>query len=508
MSKKIGVILSYTLIVFEVFSALFLTPIILRYLGDSEYGVYKLSSSLNSYLLILDMGIGNSIIRYISKYRASGDIEGCRKFFGISNLYYFVISVISLIVGFVMVSFYPSLFAKGLSQEECVLGQRLLTIMMINTAVTLGFSAFSSVVVAYERFTLSRGLSIAQILLRIVLTVLLLKCGMGSFGIVVLTTVLNCCCRLIYAIYVLFVLDLRPTLKGIDISLVKEVVVFSALVLLQIIATQINNSVDQILIGALVEASTSVLAVYSVGMILSNYFQSMGNSFYSVLMPSTTRFVELNQNSSEKMTNEMIRISRLAFIMLGLVWIGFLTLGKEFVLLWVGIGKIDAYYVSALLMTAALLSCTELIGSQMLWALNKHKEQSYLKLLIVILNTIFTIFLIKWNPLIGATLGTFSSILIGDVILMNILYCKKLSINLSVFYKGLFKGTLICIAIAGLIGCFLHLVLPTGWLWLVIKVLCVVCSYCCCLFLYGFNDYEKKLVKGLLKIFNRKEIRG
>ncbi len=504
MNKKIGVVLSYVLIVMEAVSALFLTPIILQYLGDSEYGVYKLSASLNSYLLILDMGVGSSILRYISKYRATGDIEGCKKFFGISNVFFFIVSLVAIGVGVVLVLLYPRLFAQGLSNEECILGQKLLTIMAIDAAITLGFSAFSNVIVAFEKFTISRGLSISQVILRVVVTIGLLKCGMGSLELVLLTTILNFLCKLVYVFYVLFVIKLTPTLKAVDIRLIKETVAFSALILLQIIATQINNSVDQILIGALVKSSTTILSVYSVGMILSTYFQSIGSAFYSVLMPSTTRFVECYSNEAKKMTAEMVRISRLAFIILGLIWIGFLCLGKEFILLWVGVEKIDAYYVAVLLMSAMLFSYTELIGSQMLWALNKHKEQSLLKFIIVVINTVFTVFLIKWNPLFGSSIGTALSIFIGDVILMNILYSKKLGINLITYYKGLFNGTIFCILAAGIVGCILEWTLPSGWLWFMLKGVCVVCSYLVCLLLFGFSASEKELLAGIFRKLTKK----
>ena len=62
MSRKIGVILSYILMIFEVLSTLLLTPIIIRTLGQAEYGVYKLVDSVNAYLLLLDLGVGNAII--------------------------------------------------------------------------------------------------------------------------------------------------------------------------------------------------------------------------------------------------------------------------------------------------------------------------------------------------------------------------------------------------------------------------------------------------------------
>lgn len=495
--KKIGVVLSYLLVIVDVLSAFFLTPIIIKCLGDAEYGVYKLSSSINSYLLMLDMGIGASVIRFISSYRVSNDIDGCRKFLGVSNVFYLIISFICLILGVLLVNLYPIIFSNGLSSEETRLGQQLLAIMIVNSAFTLAFSAFSNALIAFEKFSISRGSSIVQIIIRFVLSVVLLKMGFRSISIVLLSTLLNIACKAFFAVYVIIILKVKPTFKGVDARLIKEVFSFSSLVSLQIIATQLNNSIDQILIGALVSSASVVLSVYSVGMLISSYFQTIGSSFYSVLMPSTTRFVENYYGNPDKMTDEMTRISRLAFFVLGLVWVAFLCLGKEFIFLWVGRTKKEAYYIAVILMSGSLFSMTELVGSQMLWALNMHKEQSIFKLIIVLLNSVFTFFLIKWNPTLGAALGTFSSLLIGDVILMNVIYAKKLAINLSKFYMGLFKGTYICITATGIVGFVLEFFLPSGWGFFLLKGIIVLLVYAVGLWFVGFNESEKAIVSAI-----------
>ena len=75
MGRKIGVVLSYLLMIFEVLSTLLLTPFILRTLGQAEYGVYKLSAAVTAYLLLLDLGVGNAVTRYVAKFKVEGNIE-------------------------------------------------------------------------------------------------------------------------------------------------------------------------------------------------------------------------------------------------------------------------------------------------------------------------------------------------------------------------------------------------------------------------------------------------
>lgn len=501
MNRKIGVILSYVMMIFEVLSTLLLTPFIIRTLGQAEYGVYKLSASVVAYLLLLDLGVGNAITRYIAKFRASGEKEQSQKFLGVATIYYTVIALVALIAGVVLIAVFPKAFAKGLTASEIKLGQELLFITMINAAVTLGTAAYNNVIIAYERFTVSKGVPIIQIIVRMALTVVMLKGGFGSVGIVMVNLLMTVVCRGFFIIYVLFRLKLRPKFKGIDISFVKEIILYSSMILIQMIATQLNATVDQILIGSLVASSAAILAVYSVGTQVTQYFQSMGTAFTGVLMPGIVKMVESGVDS-KTLTDEMIRIGRIILIVLGLIWGGFLACGQQFITLWAGADNSNAYFVAVILMTAYMFILTESIGTQILWAMNQHKEQAILKGIIVLLNILLTVVLIKWQPLIGATIGTFISLVLGDVVVMNVIFRKKLKMNLGYYYKGLTKGILPCIAVATAVGFVArHFLKNGGWISLLLEVAIICLVYAVCILTFGMNTYEKNMVLSVLRKF-------
>lgn len=72
---KVGAILSYvSLILGNVISILY-TPIMLRMLGESEFGLFNLANSVVGYLGVLNFGLGNAIARYTAKYRAEKESE-------------------------------------------------------------------------------------------------------------------------------------------------------------------------------------------------------------------------------------------------------------------------------------------------------------------------------------------------------------------------------------------------------------------------------------------------
>ena len=216
MSRKIGVVLSYVLMIFEVLSTLLLTPFIIRTLGQAEYGVYKLVAAINAYLLLLDMGVGNAVIRYIAKYRVSGEVEKERQFLAVATIFYGAVAVVALILGGVLIAVFPTAFANGLNTGEILLGQKLLAITMLNSAVTLGTATYNNVLIAYERFAVSRITSIIQIIVRMILTYAILVAGWGSIGIVTINLIMTVLDRAFFVWYVLGSIKLRPQFKNIQ----------------------------------------------------------------------------------------------------------------------------------------------------------------------------------------------------------------------------------------------------------------------------------------------------
>lgn len=499
MKRKQGVILSYILMIFEVLSTLLLTPYILRTLGQAEYGVYKLSASITAYLLLLDLGVGNSIIRFVSQYRANRDVESERKFFAIGLLYYGFIALIVIVVGVVLILVFPTVFSNGLNEKEIVLGQKLLGLTVINATVTIGTTLFNNILIAYEKFSISKGFSILQIIIRFIATICVLKLGFGSLGVVTVTLSLTVFTRVMFILYVLFVIKIKPEFHGLSFGFIKEIITYSSLILLQMVATQINASLDQILIGSLVASSSIIITTYSIGTQIVQYFQSIGSAFNGVLMPGVVRLVE-QQPLSEKLCDEMVRIGRILFMILGIIWGGFLVFGKQFITLWAGNYNTKSYFVALILMTAYLFIITESIGTQILWAKNSHKEQSFMKLVVVLLNIALTIILIKWNPLYGATIGTFISLFVGDIVVMNIIFSKKIKISLKQYYKNLFKGLGPCLIMVVILGTIINLIPLSGWLGLCIKIGLMCIGYLILLLLFGMNKYEKSLIMSVVKI--------
>lgn len=129
-------------------------------------------------------------------------------------------------------------------------------------------------------------------------------------------------------------------------------------------------------------------------------------------------------------------------MMLGMVFAVFIAFGKHFMILWVGEAYEQSYFVTVAIMAPTMFALVQTIGSQILWAMNRHKGQAIVQIVSALINIVLTAVLITWKPLEGAVIGSVIALTVGDIICMNIMFKKEIGIKLSQYYLELFKGIL------------------------------------------------------------------
>ena len=149
---KAGVILSYIQLILGNLISIIYTPIMLRLLGQNEYGLYNLSSSTISYLGLLSFGFGSAYIRYYSKYKVEKDEEKVAKLNGTFMIVYSVIGIIALLAGIILITNAESIFKEGLTVEEINKAKILMSFMVFNLAISFPISVFNSNITANEKF--------------------------------------------------------------------------------------------------------------------------------------------------------------------------------------------------------------------------------------------------------------------------------------------------------------------------------------------------------------------
>jgi O-antigen/teichoic acid export membrane protein len=462
----------------------------LKCLGKSEYGLFMLIGSFVGYIAILDFGLGNTIIRYVAKYRAQGDEKGQENFLAMCISIYCAISLLAAFVGVILYYNLGYIFT-ALTPTQMGEAKLMFGVLIFNLAITLPLNAFKAIITGYERFVMPQVVDILRVIIRSILLVVLLRLGFKAVSIVILDTVLNIAMRFIFVVYVFSVLKTRIKLYSFDIALFGEVFSYSIFIFINMIADQIYWRLGQIVLG--IVSTTAAVAVFAIGMQFCSFYMQLSSAISGVLLPKATK-MSVNNASNDEMTDVLIKTGRIQLIILYFVLGGFLLYGRQFVMLWVGKDYIDAWLIGAVILIPLTVPLVQGFGLSLLQAKRMHGFRSVMYVVIALVNGVISVFLAKSYGSVGAALGTTISLIAGNIIVINIYYKFKVGLNIIRFFKELIHGLIPAMICASIIGVMCMFLPGSSWGMLIIRCSIYAVAYCLCVWFIGMNRFEKALI--------------
>lgn len=435
---KFGIILQYVQMALSVIINLVYTPLMLKLLGQSEYGIYNLASSIISYLSLLSLGFGSSYIRFYSRYKANNDEDGIKKMNGLYLMVFFVLGAISLISGLLLSSNVAIFFNSTYSSSDLYIAKILMIFLSINLAVSFPASVFVSYITSQEKFIFQKLVNVGKTVFSPIASIVLLCLGYGSIGMVVVTTIVSIIVDIINVWYCFTKLGMKFKFGKVDLGMIKEIALFSMLIAVNSIIDQINWQTDKIILGKMIN-STSV-AIYAVASTINNMYIMFSTAVSSVFVPKINKIVSENDGGMDgKLTDLFVKVGKIQFILVSLVLTGFIFFGEYFILIWAGKDYGDVYIIALMLMIPVTIPLAQNLGIEIQRAKNLHKFRSLVYLCMAILNVVISIMLCSKLGIIGVTLGTAISLIVANIIIMNIYYHKKININIILFWKNIGK---------------------------------------------------------------------
>lgn len=490
---KAGAVLSYLQIIISIIIALVYTPIMIRILGQSEFGLYSLIGSLAAYFSVMDLGLGNSIVRYISRNRVIGDKEKETNLNGFFLLLYSLIGLVTLVIGLLVYNNVEGVFTN-LATDDVRKAEIMVLILTINFTLAFPLSIFVSIIRAYEHFVVEKLISITRIVLGPVFILPVIYLGYGAISMVVITTVVNIGTLLFGVIYSTKRLKVRFSFKKINYGLMKEILGYSFFVFLGILVDQIYWQTDQIILG--IVRGTVPVAIYAIAMQFVRLYIQFSTSISNLLLPRASKLVAQNSDTN-KLSELMIKFGRVQYLILFYILGGFILIGQPFINLWAGEGYDDVFGIVLIVMIPLSVPLIQNTGIAILYAKNKQIFRSVVLIFIAILNVIISIPLAKSVGGVGVAIATAVSLSIGNILIMNIYYYKKIRLNIPLFWKNIFKMT-IPLAIVLIIGTILNQIIVSNTIpFLILKASCYTILYAIIGWKFVLNKSEKSIFTGI-----------
>lgn len=492
--RKIGILLSYLNIALHAIVGFLYVPILLHYIGKSEYGLYQLIGSLIAYFSIMDFGLTAAVTRFYTKYKALKDKVGMENILAISLYGYGGATGLSLLVGGICYWNLDSIFGASMTAGELLEARHMFLLLLFNIAVSLSTMVFRSVINAHEKFLFLKGLETVQLILQPALVILILQKYPTAMAVAVAQTVLNVGLILARIYYCFARLHITIQFHYWNQELFHDFKKLALSVFCVSLIDQVFWKTNQIILG--IVQGTGAVAVYSIASLIYMNYMALSTAISGVYLPHITEMVA-QRKPMEELSALFIQIGRWQYYLLALVATGFIIFGRQFIQLWAGSGFEDSYWITILIILPFTIDLIQNIGLAILQAMNRYDFRAEIYFLTGVLNLVLAIPLGMKYGGIGCAVATGFSMLMGNGVVMNYFYKKYIGLAILQFWKQIGRISLsvgMCLVVGYGVD---HMIPGTGKLAFLLKILGYTILYGVMVYFTAMNPEEKEKVQGI-----------
>lgn len=495
--RKVGALLSYLSMGVTILANFIYIPVLLRFVSQEEYGVYQIMGSMIAYLSVMDFGLSNTIIRYYSKSVAQNDEEGQENILAISLIIYGFISILAMIVCIVGYNFIDVVYSETFTLYELEIAKKIYIILGVNIVLSIPSHVFGAVIQSNEKYIFYKGVVIIQAIMQPLVIIAVMHSVPNVILIAAVQLLFNVIVIVLNVIYCYSNLRIKIRLHKWDGKMIKEMLGFAFFVFLGTVVDQVNWRTDQMILGAVL--GTSVAAVYSISSQLQMAFMNFSTAINNVFLPRISKVAAVTDDMQE-MNNIFLKVGRLQLYVVLYVYGGFLVLGRDFITkYWVGEAYQEAYICAVIVMTSIIIPLSQNTAIFILQAKNKHAFRSILYTVLAVLHVLIAIIAAKHWGGVGCAAAMALTQILGNTIIMNIYYWKKIGIELKKYYKSLLQ-MLPILLLSVVLGKGVVNVLMDNIIGFVIVGFVYSIIYWLLVVFFAFNDYEKDMLYGRIRL--------
>jgi O-antigen/teichoic acid export membrane protein len=375
---------------------LFLSPFILHRLGNIAFGIWVLAIAAIGYLSLLDFGMQNSVLRFVSKGYTQKDHSTASEVLSAALWVRLQIFSVGLAVAFPHMFKVPPQFVRDAREAVLLIGA--------TAAISMSLGVLGGVISALNRYDLQTGVSLIQTAIRVVGVVSVLRHGHGIVAIAA--------CELVAALVgnILLVIiarrlypELRIYLRKPKFEVLKKIWSYSFYVFITGIAVQLITQTDNMVVGAFV--STSAVTFYAIANNLIRYTTQVVNALGGTFVPAASTYEAAGDSASLLM---LYKNGTRATLVVSLpIVITLLVRGRTFIGLWMGpqYSHISGT-VLIILGSSLLFGFANRTPGAIAFGIEKHKVVALFGIGEGVANLVLSITLVHWYGMYGVAVGT------------------------------------------------------------------------------------------------------
>lgn len=421
----------------------FLSPFILHHLGDEAYGLWVLIFSLTGYYGIFDFGIRSSLVRYVSKFEATGDKDQLARLVNTTLFTYSCLGLFLLLLTILGTSYVDRLFAIA----PAFLRDARVLFLMVGTSLALGFPLGISggILEGLQRFYLMNWTNIVSTLMRALLIIFALKHGFGLLTVALITVSLPLIMSTLRGVIAQRLLAIRYGWKYVDRASLRQVASYGGVTFMIIVAGRLRFKSDAVVIGTFLSATA--ITYFYIGARLVDYGAEVVNSLAQIFTPMSSQFHAIGDH--ERLRKIFIAGNRACAFVMFPISVSLMVMGKSVIEAWMGPRYISSYTVLLIILIPTTLYYAQTGSNRILFGTSQHKALAYIALIEGIANVILSIVLVKPFGIVGDAIGTAIPLTCTALMFLPRHMCRLLEVPLRRFITATyFYPAVLCVPMA------------------------------------------------------------
>lgn len=388
---------------------LVLSPIVVHSLGNNLYGIWTIIGAFSGYYGLVNFGITPSVSYYLSHYYARDDVEQVNR---VASTAQAVLSLLSLLVTLIAVplAFWGDTIFSIEPQHAAEFKWAVL-IMALNFVLGFFFAVHQSFFVVLQRYDLRNAIQISTDVLRAVLIFFALKYGHTIIGISVIT----CICSLVnYSLYVLVISRMYPKLRIRITSASRQtlgmLMNYGTYAFIGEMARQVLFYSSALLIGIFLNSAMVTFFAIAGNLIdyARNFLGTMTRVFFPIAAQSHSR------SEQDNLKALFLEGTKYSFLIVTLIVVGFITMGKQFIVLWMGPEYAYSYRVLLILTIGYIPFLLAYTSFQVMHGMKQVAFLAKVNIIAAITSVVVSIALIHDFGIEGVAVGTMVALCVNS----------------------------------------------------------------------------------------------
>lgn len=414
----------------NVLVGIFLSPFILHRLGDAAFGIWVLIFSITGYYGLFDLGIRSSVVRYVSKAKASGDLNYASKVISTSLFSYTCIGAFTFLIT-VLASVYVN---KVFHVEAPFQSAARLLLLMVGSAVSLGFplGVSSGVLEGLQKFDVLSGTNIASTLVRAALIVVALHRGHGLLMAAFITVTLPLLTSVVRTAVAARLLPVPLGMKYVDRATVREMAGYSGTMMIMIVSARLRFKSDSIIIGTFL--SSVAITYFNIGSRIVDYAGEVVESLAQIFVPMSSHSHTLGD--MDRLRKIFVAGNRFCALTIFPICAILIILGRSVIEAWVGQRYVaQSYPVLLILLISTTLILAQAASGRVLLGMGRHGTWAMVTLIEGIVNIVLSVLLVRPYGIVGDAIGTAAPLAATAIFFLPWHLCRQLQIRMSMYLR-------------------------------------------------------------------------